>query len=142
MQYWRGLLAAIGLSKDLSCGSGPGRKEPGCAALSFLSFYYMAVVKGSCTRLDYGYRNGSDCWSDLVDSAAGRDGLIADRVATITHGHRLIAKRHIHARTPHRHSIHPLGPNFYMSPSGSWPRHHTSSKWSLADGSRVRCRFD
>ena len=45
MQYWRGLLAAIGLSKDLSSGSGPGRKEPGCAALSFLSFYYMGAVK-------------------------------------------------------------------------------------------------
>ena len=50
MQYWRGLLAAIGLSKDLSSGSGPGRKEPGCAALSFLSFYYMGAVKRPCTH--------------------------------------------------------------------------------------------
>ena len=59
MQYWRGLLAAIGLSKDLSSGSGPGRKEPGCAALSFLSFYYMGAVKRSCIppamKLRYGW---------------------------------------------------------------------------------------
>jgi len=47
MHYGRGLWAAIGLSKDLSSGSGPGRKEPGCAALSFLSFHYMRGVKGS-----------------------------------------------------------------------------------------------
>ena len=59
MQYWRGLLAAIGLSKDLSCGSGPERKEPGVAALSFLSFYYMGAVKRPCTppamKLRYGW---------------------------------------------------------------------------------------
>ena len=59
MQYWPGLLAAIGLSKDLSCGSGPERKEPGVAALSFLSFYYMGAVKRPCTppamKLRYGW---------------------------------------------------------------------------------------
>ena len=60
MQYWRGLLAAIGLSKELSCGSGPERKEPGCAALSFLRFHYMGAVKRSCIPPAMKLRHG---WS-------------------------------------------------------------------------------